>query len=342
MSETQLLRLRVNERLAAAVEEIFGLVENTIMEYKEEAVRSKKEIIQLKQQIEQLTVLKPEVLLNRSDTSPVSEELPPSLQQRFIKREEILLLEETEIQNPAQIKEEEVELCISPDMDADTSDEDEVRNPNSDPNSELFMAPTAETSSVNESVDEEWNERDGSSSSRQGRSVEVFVGLEQPPRGDKSCRFCGKHFRKDSFLIRHVAKSHKGHKAFKCLECKKEFEQRYHIIQHIRIHTGEKPFRCDYCDKTFAQNSSRIVHMRVHTGEKPYFCNKCGKSFAISSHLRFCKGTEKKSSRDFRCLTCGRYFQSDSNLKVHMEIHESWKRHMSEKLQEQDVEEENP
>lgn len=70
MSETQLLRLRVNERLAAAVEEIFGLVENTIMEYKEEAVRSKKEIIQLKQQIEQLTVLKPEVLLNRSGLCP--------------------------------------------------------------------------------------------------------------------------------------------------------------------------------------------------------------------------------------------------------------------------------
>ncbi|KAK9541193.1 hypothetical protein VZT92_001256 [Zoarces viviparus] len=342
MSGTRLLRLRVNERLEAAVEEIFGLVEKTIEEYEEGAVRSKREILQLKQQIEQLTVLKPEVMLNRADSEPVSEELARSLQLRDVKMEKLLVLEETEIQEHPQIKEEQVERCISPNMEADTSNEDEVGHPDSEPDANCELLPPSTAETVSEGIDDDWNERGGSSSSRQSRSVEVFVGLEQPPRGDKSCRFCGKNFRKDSFLIRHVAKSHKGHKAFKCLECKKEFEQRYHVIQHARIHTGEKPFSCDYCDKTFAQNSSRIVHMRVHTGEKPYFCNKCGKSFAISSHLRFCRGTQNKSTSDFRCLTCGRYFQSDSSLKVHMEVHESWKRHMSEKLQGPELEDENP
>ena len=66
MSGTQLLRLLVNERLTAAAEEIFGLVEKTIAEYEDEAVRSKREIIQLRQHIEQLTVLKPEVTLFRA------------------------------------------------------------------------------------------------------------------------------------------------------------------------------------------------------------------------------------------------------------------------------------
>ncbi|XP_068566474.1 uncharacterized protein [Cebidichthys violaceus] len=342
MSGTRLLRLRVNERLEAAVEEIFGLVEKTIEEYEEGAVRAKREILQLKQQIEQLTVLKPEVILLRADSGTVSEEPPRSLQQRDIKTEKILVLEETAIQEHPQIKEEQVERCISPDTEADTSNEDDVGHPDSEPDANCELLPPSTAEAASKGIGDEWNERGGSSSSRQGRSVEVFVGLEQPPRGDKSCRFCGKNFRKDSFMIRHVAKSHKGHKAFRCLECKKEFEQRYHVIQHTRIHTGEKPFSCDYCDKTFAQNSSRIVHMRVHTGEKPYFCNKCGKSFAISSHLRFCRGTQNKSTSDFHCSTCGRYFQTDSNLKVHMEVHESWKRHMSEKLQEQELEEETP
>ena len=63
MSATLLLRLRVSERLEAAVEEIFGLVEKTVSECQEEAVRSKREILQLRKQIEQLTVLKPTVVL---------------------------------------------------------------------------------------------------------------------------------------------------------------------------------------------------------------------------------------------------------------------------------------
>lgn len=66
MAETQLLRLLVNERLTAAAEEIFGLVEKTIAEYHREVVRSKREIIHLKKQLQQLTVLKPEVKLFRA------------------------------------------------------------------------------------------------------------------------------------------------------------------------------------------------------------------------------------------------------------------------------------
>ncbi|XP_068424028.1 gastrula zinc finger protein xFG20-1-like [Clinocottus analis] len=337
MSGSQLLRLRVNERLEAAVEEIFGLVEKTITEYEEAAVRSKREIGQLKQQLEQLVLLKPEVILNRTDTRLP----PPPSQQRCIKTEDILVLEKTEISGQPPIKEEPTERRIGRDGEADAVHEED-EDPGSEPGVNCERLPSPAAGTAKENISAEWNERGASSSSRQSRSVDVFVGLEQPPRGDKSCRFCGKNFRKDSFLIRHVAKSHKGHKAFKCLECKKEFEQRYHVIQHTRIHTGEKPFSCDYCDKTFAQNSSRIVHMRVHTGEKPYFCNKCGKSFAISSHLRFCRGTQNKSARDFRCAACGRTFHTESNLTVHMEVHESWKRHMSEKLQGPELEEENP
>ncbi|XP_051276589.1 zinc finger protein 3 homolog isoform X3 [Dicentrarchus labrax] len=363
-------------------------------------------------------------------TQPVSEELRPSLQPCDIKVEQSPVREETEIQEHPRVKEEQVDQCISPDMEADTSNNAELKRPKSEPTTDC---------DVNESINDKGSESDGSSSPRPSHSIEVFVELEQPPREEKSCRFCGKRFKRDSHLIRHVEKSHKKQKAFKCLKCNKEFEQRYQLVQHIRIHTGERPFSCDFCDKTFVQNSSRlahmrvhtgerpyfcakcgkgfatsnhfklckvqneckitpekvntdenhkeekafkcfqcnkefnqkhqlvlharvhtgekpfscdfcgktftqnsnrIVHMRVHTGEKPYFCKKCGKRFASSHHLKLCTGTQNKSTnKSFRCTTCGRTFYTDSDLKVHMKVHESWKRHISEKLQGREIEE---
>ncbi|KAK1905005.1 Zinc finger protein 114 [Dissostichus eleginoides] len=104
MSATLLLRLRVSERLEAAVEEIFGLVEKTVSECQEEAVRSKREILQLRKQIEQLTVLKPTVVLYCADAQPVLA-LP--------------VLEEMEIQE--QLEQKEAYECFSPDTEADSS-----------------------------------------------------------------------------------------------------------------------------------------------------------------------------------------------------------------------------
>ncbi|KAE8281076.1 hypothetical protein D5F01_LYC21658 [Larimichthys crocea] len=359
----------------------------------------------------------------------VPEDLLPSLQQYGIKVEQI--------EDYPQIKEEQVDQCISPDVEADTSNSAEVRLPKSEPTSDCELFPSYASVTVTLNEDDEDGESDGSSPPpHQSHSVEVFVELEQPPRDEKSCRFCGKRFKRDSFLIRHVERSHKGQKAFKCLKCNKEFDQRNHLILHVRIHTGEKPFSCDFCDKTFSQNSSRIVHMRVHTGEKPYYCAKCGKSFASSSHFKFCKMkkefesapekvntdenpkeeektfkcsecskmfrlkqqlilhqrvhtgekpfrcnlcgktftqsssrmvhmrvhtgekpylckncgkrfasrkhlklctvTKKSKTKSFHCATCGRFFHTEIDLNVHMQVHESWKRHLSEKLQEQE------
>ena len=54
MSEIQLLRALVTERLAVAADEIFGLVEQTIAEFREEAVRSKSEILELREELNSL------------------------------------------------------------------------------------------------------------------------------------------------------------------------------------------------------------------------------------------------------------------------------------------------
>lgn len=170
---------------------------------------------------------------------------------------------------------------------------------------------------------------DGSSSPDQSHSIEVYVDLEQPPREEISCRFCGRGFMKDALLKQHVHESHKGQKAFKCLKCNKEFEDRHRLILHVRIHTGERPFSCDFCGKTFIQNSSRILHMSVHTGEKPYLCKGCGNRFATSRHLKFCKGKnpnvqlalEGNTEEEIKCVECEKEFRNKADLRLHMRIH---------------------
>ncbi|XP_029376907.1 zinc finger protein 287-like [Echeneis naucrates] len=292
--------------------------------------------------------------LSPEDTKPDPREFPSSMQQfdNEVERRSILEgtrmltqdrevqsqlssfdLEQAPIQEETEIKEEQIDQCISPDMEASRSVEVRHMEPESTLTHELPSSPSAVT--LNDGTDDKWNESDGSLSPHQSPGIEVFVDLEQPPRDEKSCYICGKRFRKDSFLIRHVQKSHKKQKAFKCLECNKEFDQRYKLVLHVRIHTGEKPFTCEYCGKAFGQNSSRLAHLRVHTGEKPYFCAKCGKSFATSNHLKFCKVQnapnivpEKeitdegdKEEKAFKCFQCNKEFDKNHQLVRHMRVH---------------------
>ncbi|XP_070772583.1 zinc finger protein 235-like [Enoplosus armatus] len=323
MSGTQLLRLLVNERLAAAAEEIFGLVEKTIAEYQDEAVRSKREVNQLKKQLEQLTVLKPEVILFRADTQSVSEEALPSQQP-----DQLPIVEENETHDSQQVKEENVDLCIIPHLEDDSSEDVKVRLTDSETTTqtECQLFPTfGSTITVTLNDNDEWHGSDSLPSCGPRLSDTAFTQQEQARKDEKACRFCGKQFNRDSDLIRHVDETHRGEKAFKCHECDKKFARRDHLAVHLRIHTGERPHKCCFCRKSFAQSSNLNVHLRTHTGEKPYFCKSCGKRVAHSYHLKTCGMMELKEKKSFCCLDCGKKFHTASNLRVHQNIHEARK-----------------
>lgn len=70
MPAAHLLRTLVHKRLAAAADDIFGIVEKTIVEYQDEIERSKGEIVELKREIEQLKLLKPVVELRKAGLCP--------------------------------------------------------------------------------------------------------------------------------------------------------------------------------------------------------------------------------------------------------------------------------
>ncbi|XP_059215508.1 zinc finger protein with KRAB and SCAN domains 8-like [Centropristis striata] len=334
---TQLLRLLLNERLAAAAEEIFGLVEKTIAEYQDEAVRSKREVIQLKKQIEQLTVLKPQVTLFRADTQLVSEELAPSLQQYDIQIKEIL--KETENQEHPRVKEEQEDQFISPDMEPDSSNNAEVGHPKAESATICELLPSL--MSVNENIDDKWIERDYSSSPHQSQQVRyciipdlmnnssenVKVRLTESETTAKTdCQLLPSFstitvtFNEDEWrgnqsdiALEEQEQAQRDRKA--CHVCGECFNKDSDLIRHVdKIHLSVKAFKCSECDKLFACRGHLDTHLRIHTGEKPHKCSFCGKSFTqrsnLNVHMRMHTG-----EKPYFCNSCGKMVAYSSHLK---------------------------
>ncbi|KAM6923062.1 uncharacterized protein PEZ65_011294 isoform 2-T2 [Lycodopsis pacificus] len=335
MSGTRLLRLRVNERLEAAVEEIFGLVEKTIEEYEEGAVRSKREILQLKQQIEQLTVLKPEVMLNRADTQSVSEEILPSQQpDRFTD------VEDNGVRDCQRVKEEQVDRCIGP-------DEAEVRLPKSEPDTNCELLPPSTDEPVNERIDDEWFGRDGSLSPRQQADQSIIPDFLEDSYEDLEVRLPESDAqpdfqpfpsfstitvkdeewngssgsasrgvnRTDSAFIHKEQEPAQMDKTF-CQFCGMCFNGDSDLSAHIdKIHANAKAFKCSECDMQFVRRAHLVTHLRIHTGEKPYRCSFCTRSFTQSSnlnvHLRMHTG-----EKPYFCRSCGIMVARSNHLKT--------------------------
>uniref|UniRef100_A0A3B4XV52 Zinc finger protein 568-like n=1 Tax=Seriola lalandi dorsalis TaxID=1841481 RepID=A0A3B4XV52_SERLL len=253
------------------------------------------------------------------DTQSASEEALPSQQP-----DQIPIVEKNETHCPQEVKEEQLDLSIIPNQEADSSEDVKVRLSGSETTTQTDyqLFPTYSTITVTLDNDDEWNGSEGSVS--HGAS---FMAQEQAQNDKRACRFCGKQFKKDSALIRHMDEIHMGERAFKCSECDKKFARRDHLAVHLRIHTGEKPHTCSFCGKSFAQSSNLNVHLRMHTGEKPYFCKSCGKMVAHTYHLKTCGITDTTGVKSFRCSVCGKKFHTALKLKGHMNIHEALKAH---------------
>ncbi|XP_035851671.1 uncharacterized protein LOC116040300 [Sander lucioperca] len=101
MSNVQMLRALVKQRLTAAAEEIFGLFERTIVEYEEELCRSKEENKRQRELLD--SVFNPQLRLHRADVEQllvVKEEVPPEQQEGSSS------VDQEEPEPPPHIKEE--------------------------------------------------------------------------------------------------------------------------------------------------------------------------------------------------------------------------------------------
>ncbi|KAM5245537.1 transcription factor Ovo-like 2 [Ctenodactylus gundi] len=101
-----------------------------------------------------------------------------------------------------------------------------------------------------------------------------------------SCDLCGKGFRLQRMLTRHL-KCHSQVKRHLCTFCGKGFNDTFDLKRHVRTHTGIRPYKCDVCNKAFTQRCSLESHLKKIHGvqqqyaykqrrDKLYVCEDCG------------------------------------------------------------------
>lgn len=117
---------------------------------------------------------------------------------------------------------------------------------------------------------------------------------------------------------------------------------------------NETQFLCSFCSKVFRCKSLLARHLRVHTGERPYRCSVCNRSFTRTTHLdrHFLalhgyenpEKTRRKIQR-YSCVFCNQKCVSKYHLERHMKGHVSGAQFMQKKslqqIRTQDTAEEN-
>ncbi|KAK5621287.1 hypothetical protein CRENBAI_010533 [Crenichthys baileyi] len=296
MSRIHSLKVFISQRLSAAVEDILGHLEKTILEYEEETERRRREFLDV--------ILKAEIKQRKAGC-------PSDVQQMLNKQLEKSSTVDQEEPKGLQIKKEQEEVVITKMTGSSVlvkteKHELEARS------SQLYPSQTIEIDVILEEDDRGEPETGNGYSNPDLIGPKTDIGAEEVnviqdyknSLNDSGlntfrCSQCGKRFGSLSYLKLHI-RCHTGDRPFRCPVCRKCFSWRGRLQKHMRIHTGEKPFRCSVCARSFSESGNLKVHMRIHTGEKPFSCTVCGKRYTQRGNLKMHMAIHK-GNNIFRC-----------------------------------------
>ncbi|KAM9838642.1 uncharacterized protein ACBR49_017336 [Aulostomus maculatus] len=350
MFKLQSLKVFVQQRLTAAVDEIFGHFEKTITEYEEEMSRqvSLRDPVPKSEPGSKGTDIPPEeqTWRSRQDQQHQALEPPPIKEEReelwtSQLSEQLQPLGGTDIIKftfvPVQAEEEErppsrspaagqPPACSSAEQIKAEGDDGGGSEPAGSFDPDGYLQPASE--------DEAWSEsRDPLSGLKalNNKIVDTFLlGEERCDDSAKTftCCHCRKSFDHRETLNRHMI-CHTCEKPYCCSVCERRFRWRGDFMAHARSHTGEKPFMCSACGKRFIKHGTLARHMRIHTGERPHVCSYCFRGFHrkedLDKHVRTHTG-----EKPFSCDVCNRRFSRLFRMKNHKCVVESSSKRVSQ------------
>ncbi|XP_075945014.1 uncharacterized protein LOC142947365 [Anarhichas minor] len=319
MSVVPFLRQFVNERLTAAAEEIFEVLEKTIVEHEKQIDRQRRllDIVLKAEELPQQHVCEEDEHLSdqqqlfvqeRNSSLDQEDPEPPQIEEQ---QDELWTSEEGE---QLVLKQETDVFMLIPTSEESDPSEDQTRPNFSVDETQPFSNIPVKSSVVSEpSGDQQLlshNSHEAESQDQEGGKNGDSGSTDAEPEQQNQ------HHANNPAM----ATIHCHTQTFKCDMCEKAFKCKPYLQRHMIVHKCTKLLTCKTCGKSFQYNSYLKVHMRIHTGERPYTCKTCGKDFRFGSnlndHMRIHTG-----ERPYTCKTCGKDFRFRSELKVHVETH---------------------
>ncbi|XP_045474845.1 zinc finger and SCAN domain-containing protein 2-like [Harmonia axyridis] len=158
------------------------------------------------------------------------------------------------------------------------------------------------------------------------------------------CDFCNKRFRSKTNLTNHLSSHQNTHDYYECNECGLGFININELLGHKKIHENESKFSidnsiqylaCIHCAEGFFSQKELDSHLKLHEAKPPSTCLKCGLDFinsrSLMEHRRRAHGfkddrqkvrlKQKNKFGTYSCITCGKSFCRQDDLKRHQQNH---------------------